>query len=557
MNPPQKPERRLSEGYYLDNFENVLESAAERYDDLLRPQEVAFLEDFRALPTAARRLYVRLVSRKGPAIRRDRLDYPEVGSIDAALAELEAAGFADRGSDAGVDELLSLLLRAELDAMAAELLEGAPPPAARKAELIALLLREVDGARLEGAARARLEIVRPLRGEQVLVFRLLFFGNLSQDWTEHVLRDLGVVRYETYEVRREQRRFPTREAVDHTLALSAARSAVKDCLAGGELALARELAAPVLAGAGSWHPAARRLADSIFLHVGRALERSGELRAALELYGGAVTPPARERTARILARLGSVGRALELCEEIGDAPRDESEVVFARAFAHRLRRMRGEPLRPRARRRRPTVHLTLERGDDGTAVERLALDALESAGRRGFFAENWLWRSLYGLAFWDVVFAPVGGAFQHPFQLGPMDLDSPGFRAARAEAVERRLQELAAEPAPGGALMAVYEAKRDVANRLVAWHPGLRGHLELALSRLTGRQLAWVFDRLSRDLGRYRRGFPDLFVLRDGAPGFELYEVKAPGDQLRPEQRAWIDYLNEGGLPAAILKVGW
>ena len=53
------------------------------------------------------------------------------------------------------------------------------------------------------------------------------------------------------------------------------------------------------------------------------------------------------------------------------------------------------------------------------------------------------------MAFWDVVFAPVAGAFQHPFQLGPLDLDSPGFRAARAEAVERRLEELRADPRPG------------------------------------------------------------------------------------------------------------
>ncbi len=77
------------------------------------------------------------------------------------------------------------------------------------------------------------------------------------------------------------------------------------------------------------------------------------------------------------------------------------------------------------------------------------------------------------------------------------------------------------------------------------------------MTRLTGDQLAHVFDRLSRDLWRYRRGLPDLFVLRREAPGFELYEVKSPGDQLRPEQTAWIDYLNDGGIPASILNVHW
>ncbi|MEM6457589.1 MAG: VRR-NUC domain-containing protein, partial [Acidobacteriota bacterium] len=95
------------------------------------------------------------------------------------------------------------------------------------------------------------------------------------------------------------------------------------------------------------------------------------------------------------------------------------------------------------------------------------------------------------------------------------------------------------------------------ANALVGWYPGQRARLAFALARLHGRHLAAVCDRLSRDLGRYRRGLPDLFVARAETPGFELLEVKAPGDQLRPEQGAWIDHLNDHDLPAAVLRVRW
>ena len=48
-------------------------------------------------------------------------------------------------------------------------------------------------------------MLRPLHQDHVLLFRLLFFGNLTQDWTEFVLRDLGVVRFEPYELRRDLR----------------------------------------------------------------------------------------------------------------------------------------------------------------------------------------------------------------------------------------------------------------------------------------------------------------------------------------------------------------
>ena len=48
-----------------------------------------------------------------------------------------------------------------------------------------------------------------------------------------------------------------------------------------------------------------------------------------------------------------------------------------------------------------------------------------------------------------------------------------------------------------------------------------------------------------------------LRPMRRFAPGFELYEVKSSGDQLRPEQTAWIDYLNDGDVPTSILHVRW
>ncbi len=564
--PAPLPQRPLPEGYYLDNFELVLETVAERDGDLLEANELEFLEGFRSLSEGARRLYVRLLSRKGPIFRRDRLAYAEVPSIDDAIDELGAAGFADAADDAATDELLGLLLRADLAEAAAELVPDGVPPTARRGELLASLLGdEVDAERLRRAVLERTRPVRLRRRSQVDVFRLLFFGNLYQDWNEFVLRDIGVVRYEAYELRRELRLFPSRRAVDDYLSWRQARHAVQQCLEAGDdesaVELAQELlkhAVPLKGGKRNegWHPGARRLADRVFNEVGRHLERSGEPRRALAFYRAASAPPARERTARILARLGSVARALALCEEIGKEPRDESEATFARKFPHRLRRMRGEPLRPPVRRPRPTAGLTLARVD-GVTVEGLALEAMAAKGRHGFFSENWLWKSLFGLAFWDVVFTPVAGAFQHPFQLGPLDLDSGGFRSNRADAVEHRLEELRADPDPAPRLLRRYDEKHGIANRLVSWHEGVRENIRLALTELEGRHLAHVFDRLSRDPGRYRRGLPDLFVLRDQAPGFELYEVKAPGDQLRPEQTAWIDYLNDGDIPASILKVDW
>lgn len=548
--------RPLPEGYYVDNFEVILGTVAERYSDLLDDLESTFLKRFRDVSLQAKRLYVRLISRKGPVFRRDRLSYGEIASVDAAADELEEAGLIDRAPDAEAETLLPLLLRSELADAALELLPRGAATPARKDELMASLAARLDPTALRRAIDERIDVIRVQQLDTVLVFRLLFFGNSRQDWTEFVLRDIGVVRYEAYELRRDQRRFANRQMVDDTVWLKSCRVTIDRCLAAGEVGEGAALADGMLERLELVDPSVRSRADPILNHVGRTLERQDDPRAALRFYEKATRPPARERQARVLAKLGRIAEALQLCERIAAAPRDETEVVFARRFSHRLRRQRGEPLRPLGRRRRPQKRMVLVKRD-GAPVEQVALEAFAAGGRAGFFAENWLWKSLFGLAFWDIVFAPVQGAFQHPFQLGPTDLHSPDFRRLRKTAIRQRLETLAANPDPGPELMGVYEIKRGIANHFVAWQDTLRPFLELALSRLSGRQLAWVFDRLSRDLRRYRRGFPDLFLVRKEAPGFELLEVKAPGDQLRPEQTAWIDYLGDGDIPVAVLRVEW
>ncbi|RMH19472.1 MAG: VRR-NUC domain-containing protein [Acidobacteria bacterium] len=546
--------RALPEGYYLDNLEAVVDTVLERYGDLLTAAEQDFVADFRALPLACRRLWVRLVSRRGPCLRRDALSYPEIPHLDRALTELEQRGFADRAGDEPAANLLPLLRAAELAALEADLLGTSPPQ--RKAQRIARLLAETEAATLRAALERRLRAVRPLRRDALLTFRLLFFGNLHQDWSAFVTRDLGVVRYEPYPLERRLRRFPSRRAVDDALALARCTREVQQRLAAGGLEQAVELASPLLAREDGWHPAVRRRLDRLANLLGAALERAGRRDEALTVYRLAWSPPARERCVRLLARQGAIGRALRLCREIENEPRDESERLFAPRFANRLRRKCGDRVPPLPRRRRPSLELTLSHRD-GTAVEALALEHFEHRGRRGVFAENWLWKSLFGLAFWDVIFAPVPGAFEHPFQLGPGDLFEPTFRQARQRRIERRLEWLRRTPELSSTLLARFDAKRGVANHLVSWHPGARRALALVLERLRGEHLAPVADRLARDLRRYRRGLPDLFVVAGEDPGFVLYEVKAPGDQLRPEQKGWLDYLNDRGLPARILNVRW
>jgi hypothetical protein len=197
-------------------------------------------------------------------------------------------------------------------------------------------------------------------------------------------------------------------------------------------------------------------------------------------------------------------------------------------------------------------------GQAGDAVEQAVITALADQGVSSLHSENWLWLSLFGLAFWDIIFAPVPGAFEQPFQAGPLDLRGPGFRRRRSHQIETRLAEIRQGLWNKSRLLKRFDEKRGLRNRFLSWSEGSRSSLQLVLDHLGPQAMADVCDRLSRDPGRYRRGLPDLFVLRpETETGFELYEVKAPGDQLRPEQGAWLDYLNAAGIPSTILRVKW
>lgn len=50
--------------------------------------------------------------------------------------------------------------------------------------------------------------------------------------------------------------------------------------------------------------------------------------------------------------------------------------------------------------------------------------------------------TLFGLLFWDVIFAPVSGAFETPYQSAPLDIAEDSFYFARRALANARLKEI-------------------------------------------------------------------------------------------------------------------
>ena len=528
--------------YYLGHFESLLAHVEALYPGLLTLAEVAFIDGFRDLSEPTRCLYVRLINRRPDFFRVRRLDYPEIPDRDAALAELQRAGLVEPLAPAHADELaavLALFTRAELRRRVAL------PKVPGKPALLERLAAEQGPALLDVLGEP---VVRRRGMDRVRVLKLLYFGTLHRDMDQFVIRDLGRVRFEPVDPQALTPYFRTRAQVETRLAIHEAR--LRFDRDGDPEALA--------AGYRDWHaglglpdPLVAPSLDRLTLRVARRVERAGAREPALQLYDLTDRPPARERRVRLLTGLGRTTEAGTLCERIAATAQSAAEAGFARDW---LARRTGVRRRAVTRLLAAADTLTLD-PVWRSRVEQGVLEAYRGRGWDGFFAENRLWRGLFGLLFWDMLFDPAAGALHHPLQRAPSDLFRPEFLARRREAIAQRLRRLDDTAVLRGSLGVMAAAKRGIDNPLVVWSEALLERIERVCTLLRPEQLRAVLLLMAENLSANGSGFPDLLVWR--ANEYAFVEVKSPTDQLAEQQRFWLERFRELGIPARLLRVRW
>ena len=284
-----------------------------------------------------------------------------------------------------------------------------------------------------------------------------------------------------------------------------------------------------------------RLRDRTLNRVGRWFERVGCHRDALECYLRSGSYPARERRVRILSRLGQARAAHALLGEMAATPQTPEEQDFAARFGKR----RAQPLPP-------LTAVPLEEGFAGS-FEHRALEWFQASGGEGWHLENHLPLGLTGLAFWDVIFAPVDGVFLNPCQAGPLDLFWEDFAVQRQAALAEAKAFLETPRGLARRLTVNLEAKQGIVNRLVNWRHLDAHRLSRILEAVPHQVLYPLVCHVIDNLRMARTGFPDLLVLY-GADDYEFVEVKGPTDRLQPAQRQWFRYFRENGCNARILK---
>ena len=463
--------------YYLNNFQTVLASLELRYAELLSSEEHQFIDHFRELPKASRALLVRLVMRQNAFIRASRLKYPEIGETSAAAGPLVDRGWLDERPDLPLDELQRLLTKAELrDHFALSRAYSK----LRKADLAAILRAQHPESRpFHAWCRGSLDrvyhlIVRPLCER----FRLMFFGNFHQDWTDFVLTDLGLFAYEKVPASLQSPAFRTRAEINAFQQLHLCRQSLAADLPLDEVMAA--IPAPITDS--EWLEDHRQ---KLLFQIARAYERQGNPAAAVAIYTACTHRGARLRMIRLHERACEWQAAHDLCLMAQQVPENEAERQQLRRLMTRLDRKLGLPKTEiSAAPEVPTFNMVLEMPPNDYAVEHHVRDRLAQSAEGHstiHYVENGLVNSLFGLLCWKAIFAPIAGAFFHDFQYGPADLASDQFVERRRSQFTECFAQLQSHQYKD-TIREYFAAKSGIQCPFIAWGLLSESLLECALS---------------------------------------------------------------------------
>jgi len=532
---PSKEPIILPEKYYLDYFNYLLDFVQRQYDHILDAPEYLFIQAFNGLSEDAKCLYLRFSNRKGDFFRLSKIKYAEIGDIDAAKEELLNEDFIDINQS--LDPIqFRLFTKAEL-VNSFDFLN--------RSDLKATLLLELTEEDVPVLFEQE-EIAEVKKNQEVEFLKLLFFGNRYTQMTEFVIRDVGNIKLRKLDESKFKPWFDSREDALGVMHLSQLKRMVREIVAS-DLAL-EDFLNEMPWSAWLELPKAKESASDLLIEIGTHFERRSELEQAFSYFRLTPKPPANERKIRILEKLNRTDEAIEMAQQLVTQPTNAAELTFASDYLNRsgIRIDRSMTKRLQSA---PSIELK----QNGLRVEQQVLAYFEEQGWNGIHAENFLWRSLFGLVFWEELFNEALGSFHHPLQRQPSDLHGERFYEARKEMLENRINAIKSKKGLIKYLRKIVEENEGISNRFVYWHENLMSYAEITIQHLPLKGLKRVLLEIAKQTKENSTGFPDLFLWTES--DYQFYEVKSPNDHLSAQQLFWIEFLTSKNIKVDIIRV--
>lgn len=496
---------------------------------------------------------VRLLSRKGRWFRSDKLNYVEISDLNTALQELSTSGFIALSHPTEQHDLVISNVELGLHLLTKpELLSAFPSlknnKTVKKDELLALLHHQP----FDQFQNLSFDCIYVVESQVIDVLLLLFFANTYQDLSQFVLSDLGLNTFENYPLSKQRRFFTSRDQLYQLLQMrDVQRLYSEGDRKDGEFLELLLNSIP----AESDHRSIARKRSRLINDIARDLERLNINDQAIFWFRQSTLPPSRERLARIYDKQGELDLMCDIVTKMKAAPSDVSELEVAAKLEQRLLRKQmlstkkghkvSRTIKPNCK------EIKLELDLSQTRVELAVKQHFEDQGWDVYFSENSFLCGLFGLAFWEVIFADVEGAFINRYQHRPLDLYHSDFVDKRAEQVEAVFQTISKHGL--NHLLNIYDQKRGIANPFVHWNYFSRSLVEHSMEAIPNALIVDLFKVILSDLKLFRTGMPDLITFKDKE--FHWVEVKGPGDKLQDNQWRWIKEFERLSVPFSVCYV--
>ena len=521
----------------------MLDFVANHYAHTLLDEHIRFIDEFRQLSREAQCLYVRLINRKGRVFGRNRLRYPELGDPAPLLDELRQADWVAGPDSDDFDVVLTFLTRAEIYAVALPLVPGMSR-SLKKAQLVGFV-RDTIEPRQFMAALDTDRILVQLRADAVRYLLFLYFGRIRDSLSQFTMRDLGLVKTQSLQDSYEPRFSDRDEALEHYYFASRLHFAAD---AERRAGLERESA--------DWpepnFPGSARLRDELAFTLGRAAERARATDKALSLFLRGESAECSERIARLLLASGKRDEARQFLERCIDDPRSEEERLIAEDIYARKFDKKRTSTATDALRAGETIDLDESRSG---APERAVVEHFEGLGYTAYRTENLVWRTLFGLLFWDELFVSGDASLHSPFEFLPTSLANGRFYDQNHERIEQKLALLNEPAAAKRELLRISTQYYGTPNGVFRWRRELNDAVFALIDHGDSEALASSMRRLCTDYRESRYGYPDVMVVDE--QGVRFLEVKTEGDQLRRNQLLRLEQLKADGFQADVLRVRW
>ena len=544
----------LPETYYLDYFNFVLEYVEHHYEEILLENERDFLNNFRQLSFSAQCTYVRMANRKGSSFRPSKLVYREIQNVDLAIEELHRRKFAGEVAEEFLFDAISKYTKPEL----LKIIKNADwmdfyVPQAKKLDIIILILENLSHEEIVQNLSMYDPIVSMKCIDELEVFKLLFFGNHYGDMSQFVIRDIGNAKFEKFKKEDFTPHFKSRNEVDaYLFALNRYRDykvlreefhplEIYDWFTNLEVDFLNN------------YQKSRRLLGKLANRLGYELEKEELLEEALVVYEMTSISPSFERRLRILKKLGLLDKTTSLAHDILESSHSQKDKIFAKDVLESIQKDQIRISRSTTKKLKSGTEISIDKPLG--KVEQAAIEYFQEQGYEAHHTENFLWRNIFGLVFWEELFSAESKAIHNPLQRAPSDLYDPDFFKKRGKNIKNRLEEIESTPQLWQEVESIYQKKEGISNAFVYWHEDGNRLLKEAIDRLPLAGIKAVLLEIAKNTRENSTGFADLFVFKDDE--YKFYEVKSPNDHLSDQQLFWLDFFEDVGIEADILKIKW